>query len=395
MRTPLSSPADTGRRGRHRFVKAMAVLFALGTAVGIAAPAGAEVSGGCTASLAGQDVSPRSSTKASDAIDVNPTDQIVASSTSPAAIDGYKVQLEMGGFKWTIAKGAASGNSWSRAVSVSKYASHGVGLYKVIGSSTGAGACTGAVLVNVKGKSPLSTTAGLVGMAMTGIGGAGLVASAVRAVRKGAAVSASPVMAMLTMPAMMLVGMGVSGPMPISSTARRGWRPRLSVLGLVSGAIGGLGVIVLLQQYAVAYPTRGLALTGIVGGALLSLLTTNLPAFLLRGRANGAVTTEGAALTEESVATASAADAIEEPSATVDLTAEPETAPSWMPTHLVPASGLPAYSEPDDAADVPADKLDPGLEVAVIEESGHWAHVRCSNGWSAWVDGPQLVAMSQ
>ena len=386
MHTALPSPAHTRRR--HRFLKTIAVLFALGVAVGVATPAGAEVSGGCTATLAGQNVAPLSSTKASDAVDVNASDQIVAGATSAAPIDGYKVQLEMGGFKWTVAKGAANGNSWSRAVSVSKYASHGVGLYKVIGTSTGAGACTGAVLVNVNGKAPLATTAGIVGIALTGIGGLGLLAAAVRAVRNASVGGRQTVLALLTMPAMMLVGMGVSGPLPLSASAagdrRNGWRPRLSLLGMLSGAFGGLGVIVLLQQYAVAYPTRGLLLTGLVGGALLSLVTTNLPSFLLRARpARNAVA--------EAV---DAAMAPAEPSMTVDLTT-PDGQSSWTPTHMVPASGLTAWAEPNDSTGIPADKLDPGLEVAVFEQAGTWAHIRCSNGWSAWVDAPQLVSMPQ
>jgi hypothetical protein len=380
------------------------LLFAVGMAVGLASPAGAEVAGGCTATLAGQNVGPLSSTKAGDAIDVNRTDQIVAASTSSAPIDGYKVQLEMGGFKWTVAKGAANGNSWSRAVSVNKYASHGVGLYKVIGSSTGAGACTGAVLVNVKGKSPLSTTAGMVGLAMTGIGGVGVAASAVRAVRKSAAVSGGGhVLALLTMALVMgmaaamtssssdahMAALGVPAMVPSATEARAGWRPRLSVLGMLSGALGGLGLIVLLQQYAVAYPTRGLALTGMLGGALLSLLLTNLLPLLFRGRRDAG--------TDEPVAAQPAAsvEAIDLTDSGVGETAAAEAAATWVPTHIVPPSGLSAWTEPDDASGIPAEKLDPGLEVAVIEESGSWAHICCSNGWSAWVEAPQLLAMQQ
>lgn len=368
MHTVLHPPARRHRAGRR---SKLVLAFAVGLTVAIAGPlataAGAEVSPGCNATLAGQDVGPRSSTKTSDAIDVEPTDQIVAGATSAAPIDGYKVQLEAGGFKWTVAKGAASGNSWQRSVSVKKYASHGVGLYKVIGTSTGAGACTGAVLVNVKGKSPLTTTAGIVGLALTAIGGLGLVAGAVRARRAGTNATR-----------------GVSGAMPPSTTGRSrgGWRPRVSPLGMLSGAVGGLGAVVLLQQFAVAYPTRGLVLTGVVGGALLSLLTTNLvPRVLVRGEAESAALVDTGA--EASLA---------EP-ADMDLTDAGVAA--WAPTHSVPASGLTAWAAPGELSGVPADKLDPGLEVAVVEQSGSWAHIRCSNGWSAWVDGEQLVELGR
>ena len=389
MRTVPPLPARHRRSGRGRVP--FFLLFVLGLTALLAGPlaggASGEVSGGCTATLKGQDVGPRSSTKPADAIDVDAKDEIVATATSSAPITGYKVQLEAGGFKWTVARGTASGNSWQRSVSVDKYASHGVGLYKVLGISTGPGACTGAVLVNVKGKGPLTTTAGLVGAALTGLGGIGIVTSAVRAVRRGVPASArGGALALLILPPMMIVGMGGSGSVPSSTPADhqrgRAWRLRLSPLAVLSGGVGGLGVVVLLQQYAVAYPTRGLALTGIGGGVLLGLLATNLLPLLFRGPAERSAPV--AAAPEEPLAAAEEVNVV-----------DGETTPAWAPTHTVPATGLPAWAEPDDAADIPVDKLDAGLEVVVFERSGTWAHIRCSNGWSAWVDGPQLVEMTR
>ena len=258
------------------FLKTTALLFAVGAAVGVASPAGAEVAGDCTATMAGRDVAPLSSSKPSDAIKVNSRSQIVAGASSAAPIDGYRVQLAMGGFKWTIATGGASGNSWSRSVSVKKYAIHGVGLYKVIGTSVGAGTCSGAVLVRVGGRSPLATTAGVAAAALTALGGLGLVAGGVRSGR------------------------------------RRSGRLRVSLPGIVTGALGGLGVIVLLQEYAVAYPTRGLLLTGLAVGIALNLLATNLPSFLLRGRA-----------VADTIIDADAPAATGETAVTVDLTSAP------------------------------------------------------------------------
>jgi hypothetical protein len=378
MTTALHPLTDGLHLGRHRRTVVF-LLFALGLMAAIAGPmaarAGAEVSGGCTASLKGQDVAPLSSSNPSQAIDVTAKEQLVAASTSSAPITGYKVQLELGGFRWTVAKGAASGNSWQRAVSVEDYASHGAGLYKVIGSSTGPGACSGAVLVNLKGKSPLTTTAGIVGAAMTGLGGLGLVASAIRSVPKGTRRPLALV-GLLFLPVMM-VGMGGSAEAPpraaLDGEGRAGWRPRLSVLSVLSGVLAGVGVVILLQQYAVAYPTRGLALTGILGGAVLGLLATNVPSLLVRGR------TESPVLTED---------------VTEDLALD-TTEPAWAPTHAIPVSGLAAWTEPDDSSGIPVDKLDPGLEVRLLEQTGTWAHILCSNGWSAWVDSPQLVELSQ
>jgi SH3-like domain-containing protein len=35
--------------------------------------------------------------------------------------------------------------------------------------------------------------------------------------------------------------------------------------------------------------------------------------------------------------------------------------------------------------------LDAGLEIQVLDQQEQWAHILCSNGWSAWVDSRLLV----
>jgi hypothetical protein len=65
----------------------------------------------------------------------------------------------------------------------------------------------------------------------------------------------------------------------------------------------------------------------------------------------------------------------------------------FEPTHTVPAGGLATYEEADP--DRPTTPLDPGLEVAVAERHDDWVRVVCSNGWSTWVDGGQLVPMGR
>jgi hypothetical protein len=62
----------------------------------------------------------------------------------------------------------------------------------------------------------------------------------------------------------------------------------------------------------------------------------------------------------------------------------------YRQTHVVPAEGLPAWAGPDGSA-APAATLDPGLDVMLLEQRADWAHVRCSNGWEAWVDVRRLV----
>lgn len=64
----------------------------------------------------------------------------------------------------------------------------------------------------------------------------------------------------------------------------------------------------------------------------------------------------------------------------------------YAATHRVPWTGMPAWSSSDPGPD-PVASLDPDLDVEVLEWSGDWARVRCSNGWEAWVDGRQLVPL--
>jgi hypothetical protein len=54
---------------------------------------------------------------------------------------------------------------------------------------------------------------------------------------------------------------------------------------------------------------------------------------------------------------------------------------------------MPAWEAPDPAR--PTVPLDPLLPVQLEERFGDWGHIRCANGWAAWVDGRQLVALPQ
>lgn len=146
-----------------------------------AGPAGAEINGSCTATIKGIDVRPLSSTKKSDAIPVQSDESLVAAATSSSPIDSYDVKMEFAGFKWGVGSGKANGNSWSKTVNVKDYAKFGVGLYKVYGISNGGSPCTGAVLVKIAGKSPLTTVAG----AAAAILAIGAFVGAVSGIRRG------------------------------------------------------------------------------------------------------------------------------------------------------------------------------------------------------------------
>ncbi|HZF93221.1 hypothetical protein [Streptomyces sp.] len=69
------------------------------------------------------------------------------------------------------------------------------------------------------------------------------------------------------------------------------------------------------------------------------------------------------------------------------------TARGFRPTHVVPRHGLPSWETP--APDRPTVPLDPLLPVQLVERRGDWGRVRCSNGWSAWIDGRALVPVPQ
>ena len=64
----------------------------------------------------------------------------------------------------------------------------------------------------------------------------------------------------------------------------------------------------------------------------------------------------------------------------------------WRPTHLAPAGGMPAWSTPVGAG-VPTARIDAGVELQVLTRAGQWAHIVCSNGWSAWVDGAAMAEL--
>jgi hypothetical protein len=65
----------------------------------------------------------------------------------------------------------------------------------------------------------------------------------------------------------------------------------------------------------------------------------------------------------------------------------------WLPTHVVPATGLLAWDRPDPTAR-PSSTLAAGTDVRVLEAAGVWRRVTTANGWQGWVDGRTLVPRS-
>ena len=65
-------------------------------------------------------------------------------------------------------------------------------------------------------------------------------------------------------------------PTPGRWPARLHWRPRVRPLGVLFGALLGLGTTILLQQYGYRVMTRDLLVQGLVSGALTGILVPSL-----------------------------------------------------------------------------------------------------------------------
>jgi hypothetical protein len=227
------------------------VIAAVAAAAITTPSAVANISGSCSASIANQNVKGRGTGAFSGAIAVKKNSIVPVSMSAAAQISHLKIQIEFAGMRWTVRDKPSHGMSWASSVEVKKYAKYGVGLYKVIGSSSGGVSCSGSALVRVKGN-PLSTVAGIVGLVAALAGLAGVAGALGLAVHAGA------------------LGFG------------------RSLLGLVAGLIGGLGLGVLLQQFALVYPTAGAAAVCVGGGALAGVGLTLLGKILGSGAAAAA-----------------------------------------------------------------------------------------------------------
>lgn len=218
--------------------RSLAVGAAVGAALLLPLPASSSINGPCSASIAGASVKDRSGTDPGDAIRVAKDAQVAVQMSAASAISQLKVQISFAGFHWTVKSGSASGTSWSRTLDVGDYAKWGVGLYQVTGVSSGPGLqCSGTALVRVEG-SPLTTPAGGIALGLSILGGLGILGALATAL-KAHALSAG-------------------------------------LFGSLSGLLLGLGVLTLFQQYAVVFPTRGVAIAAVASGIALGALAPSL-----------------------------------------------------------------------------------------------------------------------
>ena len=216
-------------------VVALSALLALS----VAPEATATIKGPCTGRIAGQDVAPQLTGPLDDAIVVHKDNLVSVTMSSEQPLTRLKVEIEFAGQRWTVHERPSTGTSWVSEVPVDDYAIYGIGLYKIVASSEGQGfTCTGAALVSVEGDQELDalkTVAGIASFMLALFGFLGVLAVAAR------------------------VGKSRSAPF----------------LGILAGAALGLGVVVLLQQFSVVYPTvgvfGGLIAIGAALGAAFSL----------------------------------------------------------------------------------------------------------------------------
>jgi hypothetical protein len=209
------------------------VIVAVGALAG--SPASARTIGPCAAQIAGQDAANQLTGPLEDPIVVHRNSLVPVSMSAERPLTRYRVELEFAGVRWKVHEGAAEGTRWASEVPVTDYGVYGMGLWKVVASTEGSGfTCEAAALVSVEDDHPLDALATISGLAGLGLALTGFLGTLVVAGRIGRAKAA-----------------------PFA--------------GLFLGALFGVGVCVLLQQFSVVYPTIGVAGALVAAGAAFGL----------------------------------------------------------------------------------------------------------------------------
>lgn len=303
------------RRTRIVGIAASALLAAVGVALLAAQPAGADVNGGCKAFMKGVNLA-HTPPNGGPAVTVG-KDEVVPFSMSGTGkhFDELHIYYTVAGFDIDIYDAPAGGGTWSHPVDIHSFARFGVGYYRLkgVGDFAGGGSCDGEALIKVSGN-PLDSPAGDAALGATVAGVLGIVGAGLGAggggggggddgpvtqddVKKeedhqktlrdvpanltpedaagqtlfGGKCFLFGVLALLLLPLVLVFGTGavaMAAVVPPMRIRRRRW-PFL--LGPFSGLLTGLGVGVLLQQYAIVDPTRTWAIVYVAGGILLGL----------------------------------------------------------------------------------------------------------------------------
>jgi hypothetical protein len=216
----------------RRLLAVTVLLGAPAVAVVGAAPGGAQSRGACVVTVNGTPTTRADSP--GRAFEFGKGDVIEVVGTSTAPVRAYDITLHYGFIGFPAKSGTPTGDDtrWSGEVQVDDYTPFGVGLYRVEGTSSGAAPCSGWAYVRITGAFPLATVAGAVAAVLAGVG----IAGALTALRP-------------------------------TGRAGRGHRIR----GPLFGAVGGIGIAVLLQQFAVLAMSALLMIAAPVVGALVGL----------------------------------------------------------------------------------------------------------------------------
>lgn len=164
-----------GGVGLRRSVRIFTAALVAGAVVlSVAAPARAEIRGPCQATLAGRDVTTADTRRTAVRVNVDDTVPYSGQTTDGSEVSFVDVTLELAGFDLRLVEGhPTSGSTWSSEAEVGKYAWAGVGLYLVRGDAFAADRsviCTGRAYVCVQGRSPFTTVAGAVAIALIVLG---------------------------------------------------------------------------------------------------------------------------------------------------------------------------------------------------------------------------------
>jgi hypothetical protein len=220
----------------RRLAIALAALAVLAVGAITGAPsASASTIGPCTGQIAGQDTSTQLIGPLEDPIVVDRDGLVPVRMSSERPLTRLQVELEFAGVRWTVHDRSTQGTRWASEVPVTDYGVYGMGLWKVVASTEGAGfTCEATALISVEDDHPLDALA-----TISGLGGLGLALT------------------------------GLLGTLAIAG--RIGKSKAAPFSGLLLGAIFGVGIGVLLQQFSIVYPTVGVVGAVVAAGAAFGL----------------------------------------------------------------------------------------------------------------------------
>lgn len=281
---------ESGRTAR-RVAARVAAALGIGIAGFVLLPvaASADTSNGglnCTATVAGQNLAGHSSDDVGSAITVDAGSATPISMFAGSEISRYSVNLEYLGRgddvvsnllrvapNWSAAAGTPAQYAWSDTLPVQRYARFGTGVFRAVIVGQGPnGECVARALIRIDGD-PLRSAAGLISM-VTAIMSATLIVAAI-----GLAAVEDPLRRRRRREV-------ARGQAAAGADRRVRWRPRISVMGISGGVLGGASVLAMLQEYGRFFPTTAVAYRAVLVGAGVGIVIPSLARIVAVRRAN-------------------------------------------------------------------------------------------------------------